>query len=279
MKQVTINQKIIPAIEREVLWHKGDYGKSSRKEQLKAVSIYLLRFIVIATLLLTVLNSCVDAGYFPCEKPALPETAETRTFSGFTGVDIQMGARVYIYKGDVFEVEIIAPENFLDLINTRVSGGVLKIGTDRCLRSKSNDVKIFITMPELSTISMSGSGSIELKNTFSGSRLDATIYGSGNIFGGINYQTLKTRISGSGNIELAGYANFHDAAISGSGNLFCYPLDTKRAEVAISGSGSAFILVRDQLKARVSGSGSIFYKGNPWIQTTITGSGKIIWVH
>ena len=276
MKQAAFNQKIFPAIEQKILWRKGEPTNYSKRERSQALSIYLLRLIVIAALLLGVLNSCTDPAFFPCEKAVLPEASEKRAHAGFTAIDLNMGARVLVYEGDTFEVEITAPENFLDFINSRVSGGTLKISTDRCLRSSSDAVQVKVTLPGLTNLKMSGSGSIGLVDVFSGEQLVIDLYGSGNIYGGINYKSLQSRISGSGNIEMAGKVDQHKVIISGSGQLLAYPLDTKTAEITISGSGNTFVLVREQLKVRISGSGNVFFKGNPWVQSQITGSGNLI---
>lgn len=62
MKQVIFNHQIHPALEQEKLWRGGEIRPRSKREQLQAFAIYLLRFFVIAALLLAVLNASAGVG-------------------------------------------------------------------------------------------------------------------------------------------------------------------------------------------------------------------------
>jgi hypothetical protein len=63
MKQVIFNHQIHPALEQEKLWRGGEIRPRSKREQLQAFAIYLLRFFVIAALLLAVLNASAGVGF------------------------------------------------------------------------------------------------------------------------------------------------------------------------------------------------------------------------
>jgi hypothetical protein len=63
MKQVTSNLHIHPALEQEKLWRGGETRPRSRREQIQAFGIYLLRFFIIAALLLAVLNASAGVGF------------------------------------------------------------------------------------------------------------------------------------------------------------------------------------------------------------------------
>lgn len=227
----------------------------------------------------TGLTGCIHIDYFPCEKPRLADLTESRQFTTFTGVDVQLGAEVQISRGGQYALEITAPENFLDLIDTRVNGQTLKISTDRCLKCEPGDIRIHITLPAIDHLKLSGSGFIELMDPFEGSQMDIDLYGSGNIYAGLLYDYLSSRITGSGDIVLSGINGHHDALITGSGNLVGFPLQSHTAEVTITGSGDASLTVRDQLKARITGSGSIYLRGDPLVQSTVTGTGAIVGVY
>lgn len=63
MKQVPLSQQIVPALEQERLGQSDDYRIRSRREQLQAFSIYLIRFFLLLALLFGVLNARADQGY------------------------------------------------------------------------------------------------------------------------------------------------------------------------------------------------------------------------
>lgn len=225
------------------------------------------------------LTGCIKIDYFPCEQPRLAEASETRTFTAFSGVEVQLGAEVRVARGEEYLLQLTAPGNFLDLIDTRVAGQTLKISTERCLKCQPEDIQIHITLPEVDHLKLSGSGVLELLDPFEGSQMTIELYGSGNIYAGLRYNCVRTRIYGSGDLELSGKVFHHDALITGSGNLVCFPLDSETAGVTITGSGNAYLLVRDELEARITGSGNIFFRGNPWIQSQITGTGELVQIH
>lgn len=251
----------------------------SRREKLQTISVHLVRLVLLAALMLGVLTSCDPIDYFPCIEPEAAPRTEVRMLPGFSGVDVQLGAEVVVLRGNTFGLEITAPENFLDVIETYVSGETLKIRTDQCLKCQPRDIQIQVTVPDLDHLKMSGSGTLELLEPFEGNHMAIDLYGSGDIYAGVIYDRLRTRIYGSGNIELSGIAGHHDALITGSGNLVCFPLDSDTAEATITGSGNAYLLVRDALSARITGSGNIFFRGSPWIQSEITGTGDLIPFH
>ena len=65
------------------------------------------------------------------------------------------------------------------------------------------------------------------------------------------------------------------AILSGSGEFKGIWLRTTETEVMVSGSGSAFIHVQDQLDVTLTGHGGVHYRGNPRIVQSISGAGKL----
>ncbi|UCG09227.1 MAG: DUF2807 domain-containing protein [Desulfobacterales bacterium] len=78
-----------------------------------------------------------------------------------------------------------------------------------------------------------------------------------------------------GSINLSGEADESNAAISGSGKINAFDLETKNVSVTISGSGDCRLNASESLNATISGSGDIYYKGRPKISTRISGSGSL----
>jgi len=92
----------------------------------------------------------------------------------------------------------------------------------------------------------------------------------------IDSDDLETKISGSGSIVLAGDANDASARISGSGKVKAEGLSVKTFEARISGSGSCYITVEEEIEASISGSGSVYYAGDPnRVISNSSGSGKV----
>jgi hypothetical protein len=88
---------------------------------------------------------------------------------------------------------------------------------------------------------------------------------------------LEVLLSGVGDLRLVGNTGKLDAVVSGVGDLKAGDLTAKRIDIKVSGVGDAVVYPLHTLDARVSGVGDIIYFGNPSEQRThISGAGEII---
>jgi hypothetical protein len=206
---------------------------------------------------------------------------ETVTFhlDDFSALDLAESGIVTISQGDVQKVTVTGDGNIIDLLETDVRNGVWTVELENgCYRDY--DLKIDITIPDLHSIFLSGSGKIYVNAFDKQPNLDISISGSGKVelerFQ--DTRNLDVRISGSG--DVIGYDKFDvlknlDIRISGSGNYDAYPLETKNADIKISGSGDCYTAVNNTLDVSISGSGRVRYHGNPTVNKNITGSGSV----
>ncbi|GAB3203223.1 hypothetical protein ABID22_000969 [Pontibacter aydingkolensis] len=232
-----------------------------------------LRITTVVLFSILSLSACDESGF--CLEGEGDVEARTLELSRLEGVKVQGNTKVYITRGNRQRVDVKGQPNILDELETNVEGGVWDIGFDRCLR-KHKTVEVYITVPELTSAKVSGSGYIELQDKFRAREFEAAVSGSGDIEGKIDTERLTSRISGSGSIELTGVAREQDIHISGSGSHYAFDLRSNRADVNISGSGKARVQASDELDASISGSGRVFYKGNPDTNLNVSGSGKVI---
>ncbi|RZM05963.1 MAG: DUF2807 domain-containing protein [Pedobacter sp.] len=186
-------------------------------------------------------------------------TTETRSVRDFTGVKSSGANDVHITYGTEFKVTLKGSDNLIPYFKTEIIGNTLHLGYER-VNVRRDDIEIFVTLPSIEYVSLSGSGSVD-------------IYGA---FPAVAFFDLS--ISGSGEVEIEDGFNANETVvrISGSGEADLERLTTKHAEVHISGSGDAKLNIQDTLKARISGSGKVYYKGSPQIDSQISGSGKLI---
>ncbi len=204
-----------------------------------------------------------------------PVVEEIRTVADYDEIELSVPARVYLQQGPAEEVRLMAQENVLENIDMYVRGGALKIKFDKNVR-RHDPITIYLTTPSISSLSVSGSGDIIGEDIIDSESLTVNISGSGQMDLEVNTQELRTSISGSGKSFLSGVADWHSIHISGSGDVSAYELETKSAEVHVSGSGNSMLWVTDALDVRISGSGDVYYQGSPSITTHISGSGKVM---
>jgi hypothetical protein len=208
------------------------------------------------------------------------DVKETRNVSDFTKVSFGVSGNLYINFGPEFKVVLEGEKRYVEDVITEVSGGklVIKMENWRMNNWRNEKVTVYVTMPELNGLGVSGSGKAEIKEAFKTDDLYLNVSGSGKLYiSDITASSLDCGISGSGDIILGGSGSCSKAkiSISGSGNYMGESLKTGTAEVHISGSGNCTCNVTESLKASVSGSGNVSYEGSPKIDAHVSGSGKV----
>lgn len=206
------------------------------------------------------------------EGPRVEQELDLRSFDG---IKLTMAADVYLTKGNSQHVRISAQQNIIDLIKKEVNDGVWKISPEENIRDHS-PIKIYITVPSMNYVGLSGSGDIYTEGTFDVSgEVNIAVSGSGDIRFNTNAAAIDASVSGSGDIELNGSARNMNVRISGSGDIDAYDLRTGSCEVRVSGSGGVKVHATEDLNVRVSGSGDVYYRGNPNVTSRISGSGDL----
>lgn len=232
------------------------------------------RLLILSALILVITVSTGIAANQSDEK-------ETRNVSGFTKVSFGISGNLYINFGPQFKVVLEGDKRYIGDVITEVSGGklVIKMENWRMHNWRMNEkVDVYITMPELNGLGVSGSGKAEIKDPVKTDDLYLNVSGSGKLYiSDVNASSLDCGISGSGDIILGGGGNCSKAniSISGSGNYTGESFKIGTAEIHISGSGNCTCNVTESLRASVSGSGNVNYSGDPKVDVHVSGSGKV----
>jgi len=196
--------------------------------------------------------------------------------SNFDGIELAIGADVVLTQGKTQKVVIEGQQNIIDNIEKEVRGNSWAIEYDQHVKN-AKPVTIYITLPKISDIAFSGSGSISTKGIFSGlDDLDIAMSGSGDIRMEVETDEVDLAMSGSGNVQLSGSGKSLDVAISGSGNVEASSFTVSDCAVAISGSGDVKVYVDGDLEVAISGSGNVKYKGNANVESWSSGSGSVV---
>lgn len=219
-----------------------------------------------------------------CSMLVLPALAEkdVRNVSEFSEISMRISGKLYLEQSDRQRVEIVAKSSTLEDIVTEVKDGELVIRfKNRNVFWRSfnpGKIEIYVSVPEIEGLSVSGSGDIIADNRITSRQMNMAVSGSGNIrLDDLRTDRAKASISGSGGvlIEKEGMADEFEASISGSGSVKAEKFEAKNVEVHISGSGNCSIRAIEKLKARVVGSGSVYYSGNPQVDSSVSGSGRV----
>lgn len=230
-------------------------------------------------LLLGFLTGCYYFG--PCIDGTGSVLTEVREVVEFSGVTNTGSFDVYIYPAEDFHVEVKAQGNLLPIIETYVSGYTLMVRTKEgtCFRS-SLPVEVYVWMPELESVTLSGSGKIfaELANA---PVVDCFNSGSGHlVIDMVEARDFTAGNSGSGLVRL-GEVTASDIGFyqSGSGTIdggTVYGSVQFKVRHSSSGRVRADLVEGRLVDANLSGSGKIDLTGeSPLANYTLNSSGRI----
>lgn len=228
---------------------------------------HILLFLIIAL----IAGSCS----LYCEEGSGKVKSEERQVEAFTQLELDGVGRIYLKQGSQQALRVEADDNLLNILETSVKRGKLRISTNGCVKNYTK-LDVFLTVKNLEEIESSGSGKIVGTNTLRSKELFLKNSGSGDIQLDISSQSVELDISGSGQIALSGRSETLDIELSSSGNCQAAKLESNEVKADVSGSGNCMLHVVKSLEAELSGSGKIVYSGSPnRIDTNVTGSGTI----
>jgi hypothetical protein len=199
---------------------------------------------------------------------AKAQTTETRELPPFTGIDIRSVAKVFIRQDSIQEVKIVSGE-FSGATETKVNNSTLNID--------GAGSTLYIAVPSLEKVEVSGRGSVIGQSAFTGKDLSIDIGGDGKVTLDVRYESLNASISGLGSIILSGAVTNANVRISGSGKVDAFDLKATNCNANISGLGKCNIDVTDNLNTNISGSGTVVYKNPPKnLAQNVSGLGRVL---
>ncbi|WP_158798296.1 head GIN domain-containing protein [Pedobacter sp. L105] len=206
---------------------------------------------------------------------------QERTIGEFKGIAAGGPLLIKVTMGSKESIRMEGDQAAIADLTTEVEKGILTIKpktkwNDWSRKYNRSTVTVYITARRITSLTMSGSGSLETLNAInSSSELVTTLSGSGSMTAIANVKSFTGVVSGSGTLALKGKAGDSNLTLSGSGNFQGKNFSVDQVSVQISGSADVYIHADQKLEAVISGSGSIRYSGNAVVKKTIIGSGSI----
>ena len=241
-------------------------------------------FILLATALIVVLPLSART----VSEPDLSAKTETKEYqlNNFTGLDVSWIYQVDLVQASRHAVRVDAPDYLMPYVRVEVRGGILTLAVGdlpRDIRRRvenggRNQVHVFVSMPNLTVLRMSGASIISAKGDFSShkdfemrlsgatvvqdlsvraSDADIEVSGAAKFDLTGKYDKLSVRGSGSVNASISADAKTADLVLSGATKLF---LNGKYGDVSLRGSGAAnteIIGAVDVLEAECSGAAKL----------------------
>ena len=180
---------------------------------------------------------------------------EIRDVEPFRGIALSGVGEVRVSIGQPQNVEVIFDDNLMEIVETSVQNGKLRISTLKNYRS-SLGLKVNITVPDLDSADVSGVGSLII-NDLATDNIDFTL-------------------SGVGSLEANGIAKNVTVSVSGTGSAELVGLKAEIVKASVSGVGSAEVYASQSVSASASGVGDVKIHGNPTqVEQSSSGIGDV----
>lgn len=188
--------------------------------------------------------------------------SEQRNVEDFTKIELQGEFKVVLTQDSFSTMRVIAPENIVQQVKSRVSGNILSIKMDKQI-CDSTVVELVLSSKNWESIIATGSSDISGGNLINANNLDINLSGVSKINLNLIVSRLKTQASGSSEISLSGQCRQHIIDLSGSNKIQAFGFVVSDYKIESSGKSKLDINVLSNLEVKTSGVSEISYKGSP----------------
>lgn len=204
-------------------------------------------------------------------------TAVRAQVGSFDSVEISGSAIVRFTQGAAQQVRIQGDEDAQKEIDLEVRNGVLYIRPGGGWKFwNAQRARVDITARELRRVTISGAADFSATQPVQCDQLDIGISGSGLArFDKLQAESLRFKVSGAGDGQIAGSVNELQITVSGRGEFRGENLASQRAKVVVSGIGEVRVWAIQWLGVNVSGVGTVDYWGAPLVERHSSGVAKI----
>jgi hypothetical protein len=234
------------------------------------------RLVVLAFLAAFLFSSC---NYFSGKriKGSGNVISQTRTVSGFTGIDVSSAIDVYVTQDSSYSVKVETDDNLQEYIIIREENGRLYIKQENNTSlNSSGKIKVYVSAPKLDRFYASGACNIIGQNKITvDDKVDIHLSGACDARLEIKAPSVSADLSGSTSLALKGETKDFHVSGSGSTEVSCIDLLTENTSIDISGAGNAEVYASVKLDIELSGAASVKYKGNASVEQNTSGAASV----
>ncbi len=187
---------------------------------------------------------------------------EERSVADFTKVKGAAGIDVYLTEGTENKVTVEADENLMELIETEVEGGKLRIRAIQNIgRAKAK--KVHVTYVNLSSIEASSGADVIGNSVIKSETLNLDASSGADLELEILSSEVFAETSSGSDMKLSGKATTLRAKASSGSDLDARELLVATCNADASSGADIKVNVKDQLTAEASSGGDVHYYGDP----------------
>ena len=184
-----------------------------------------------------------------------------------------------IEKGDDFSVRLEGDEDDLNEVFLKQVGDELEIRYRKEWdwwrdASRKDRIKIYILMPELEHLEVSGACEGKVRN-FTNSDISFDIIGASEVWADVSTEYLGADLTGASELILVGRAQELEVDLIGASKLDAFGFTAEEADISAAGASTARVYANEDLVANASGASTIRYRGNANVDSDSNGLSSV----
>jgi len=219
--------------------------------------------IILGLGFLGLLSSCnLDINLGQVSGNGNVQTEERKVTEEFNSVRASAGMGVYLIKGTENKIVVEADENLLEIIETSVTNGELKIRAEKNI-GKAKAKKVYVTYISLSSITANSGADIIADSIIESETLSLSSSSGADMELEVLAKDLFIETSSGADIDVSGKAISLRAEASSGSDLNARKLLVSTCRARASSGADVIVNVQDKLNARASSGGDVRYYGDP----------------
>ena len=200
-------------------------------------------------------------NYFNCIEGSGNQISDSRKVEPFTYVETSGSIKLVLKQGQQ-DLRIVADDNIIKEIRTKVSGNTLKIDVDGNF-CNTGQITVYLSSQSYEGVDVSGAVEIVSDGLLQLKDFELQLSGSSKVNLNLNAANVRTQSSGASEIFLKGQASSHEVELSGSSSIDALDFVVGKYRIESSGASNSKINVLSDLRVKSSGASDVEYRGNP----------------
>lgn len=207
------------------------------------------------------------------------EKTKTYDIKNFKSVSVGSGMHVTIMQSDSYSISITADDKDFEDLMVEKDGSNLEIYYDRSGwgwfgHHRRGNVEIKITMPELTSIDLSGGAEGDITMNVAGKSFNVETSGGAELRGKLTCGNINVSTSGGSKVELSGNGQNLNADGSGGSKIRLRNFAVKNVNADLSGGSTVWVNMDGTLNSDQSGGSRLYYYGNVSLGNTSFSGGS-----
>jgi hypothetical protein len=215
-----------------------------------------------------IFSSCEEFGEFIT--PSNNVTTQTRTVTGYSGLDVSHAFNVFVNFSETEESIIVeANENLHSIIVVEERNGMLTIKLKDGTHVRWGDVtlNVYITTGYLTEFDASGASDIILNDPLIAGDVVIDASGASTFKGELQADQVICDISGASDLDLTGTAGYMRLDASGGSTMKDYVFSVDWFDADLSGASDAYVTINERIDLQASGASDLHYRGSGQINS------------